>query len=508
MIEIKKLFRSIIILLIFTFCKISITQIIYAQEITPLIVSNNADVGSYLSREGFDTTDLVRLRQLIDTSSAVLSTGAAVFLAQRGQRSIDSITKFRYQNALNKYLSFPADYLYALSLIQDPDVHQMTLDYLDTLISNRGNNISSYYRDMEINYSIELLILMNDYSKFSLYASLIEGRNVNPFYFNNIVLLEFSQKDQLKDSVYHVLKTIISNGALKERLNALVLLYNFSDLSDLRIYLKNIFVSDTTTKIRSTAIGMLNRLYADPFVLTASKEIALSTQDSMVFRGAIADIQYFHSPFGLITLEEIRDSLQSGYFLDWVNYTIQNFYPAVLPYPITNISTAIDTLISYKEQAMSLNWLGDNNFVTELDSHLTTAKNYFQQGDSNNCDRHLRYFKQKIKEEYQDSLDGDTKFIKFEAWAYLYRIVQNIRQYLPIPPPQYNLNINVIGNGTVTKTPELALYDSSTTVTLTANPSTGYRFGSWSGDASGSSNPIIVAMNSNKKIYALFEKKK
>ncbi len=37
-------------------------------------------------------------------------------------------------------------------------------------------------------------------------------------------------------------------------------------------------------------------------------------------------------------------------------------------------------------------------------------------------------------------------------------------------------------NGTVTKNPDLAAYDSNSTVQLTATPATGYHFTGWSGD--------------------------
>jgi hypothetical protein len=168
----------------------------------------------------------------------------------------------------------------------------------------------------------------------------------------------------------------------------------------------------------------------------------------------------------------------------------------------------IDSLKNLKDSVISYNWLSDQSFVNELDSNLSSARSYIVAGDSNNCARQIKLFQQKVDEEYRDSLDGDNKFVTIEGWKFLYYNAQYILDRLPVPPPQYNLNINTISNGTVTKLPDLVLYDSSTTVTLTANPSTGYRFGSWSGDTSGSSNPIIVAMNSKKKIYALFEKKK
>jgi hypothetical protein len=67
----------------------------------------------------------------------------------------------------------------------------------------------------------------------------------------------------------------------------------------------------------------------------------------------------------------------------------------------------------------------------------------------------------------------------------------------------YTLNITAV-NGTVTKNPSQSAYDSNTTVQLTAVPATGYRFVSWSGDASGSSNPVSMLMNANKNVTANF----
>jgi uncharacterized repeat protein (TIGR02543 family) len=50
------------------------------------------------------------------------------------------------------------------------------------------------------------------------------------------------------------------------------------------------------------------------------------------------------------------------------------------------------------------------------------------------------------------------------------------------------------------------VYSAGTSVTITATPATGYRFTGWSGDSSGSTNPITVTMNSSKTITANFVK--
>jgi uncharacterized repeat protein (TIGR02543 family) len=59
-------------------------------------------------------------------------------------------------------------------------------------------------------------------------------------------------------------------------------------------------------------------------------------------------------------------------------------------------------------------------------------------------------------------------------------------------------------NGTVAANPSQVLYDSNTVVQLTATPANGYTFSGWSGDATGSTNPLSVTMNGNKYITAIF----
>jgi uncharacterized repeat protein (TIGR02543 family) len=74
-------------------------------------------------------------------------------------------------------------------------------------------------------------------------------------------------------------------------------------------------------------------------------------------------------------------------------------------------------------------------------------------------------------------------------------------------PYTLSLTSNPPGGGTINAVPPPGgdgKYASGTVVTLTANPATGYAFGNWSGDASGSSNPVQVTMTGNKSVTANF----
>jgi len=69
----------------------------------------------------------------------------------------------------------------------------------------------------------------------------------------------------------------------------------------------------------------------------------------------------------------------------------------------------------------------------------------------------------------------------------------------------YTLTVHAV-NGSVEKNPDLSVYNSGASVQLTAVAISGYSFTSWSGDATGSTNPLTVIMNSNKDITANFTK--
>ena len=78
----------------------------------------------------------------------------------------------------------------------------------------------------------------------------------------------------------------------------------------------------------------------------------------------------------------------------------------------------------------------------------------------------------------------------------------------PIHPPQLTYTLKVvimpIEAGSVTSDPYFSTYSSGTNVTLTAIPSAGYLFSSWSGDTSSTESTITITMDSNKNIITNF----
>jgi len=68
----------------------------------------------------------------------------------------------------------------------------------------------------------------------------------------------------------------------------------------------------------------------------------------------------------------------------------------------------------------------------------------------------------------------------------------------------YQLTIVAGSGGTTDPVPGIYTHVSGTQVSVQAIPNSGYRFSGWSGDASGTTNPITITMDSDKSITANF----
>lgn len=77
----------------------------------------------------------------------------------------------------------------------------------------------------------------------------------------------------------------------------------------------------------------------------------------------------------------------------------------------------------------------------------------------------------------------------------------------PKVPKTLTTSVLPIGSGKINVSPASSTYKSEEEVTLIPEPNQHWVFKNWEGDASGTSNPLIVTMSTNKSIVAVFVKR-
>ncbi len=92
----------------------------------------------------------------------------------------------------------------------------------------------------------------------------------------------------------------------------------------------------------------------------------------------------------------------------------------------------------------------------------------------------------------------------YAAATNIQEVGQNITLDLTADVRTYTLSVTVLGSGTVDKAPDLPDYQHGSSVTLQAAPAAHCYFVGWSGDTTGSANPITLAMYANRSITATF----
>ena len=91
---------------------------------------------------------------------------------------------------------------------------------------------------------------------------------------------------------------------------------------------------------------------------------------------------------------------------------------------------------------------------------------------------------------------------------YIFLILLACSKDAPLPDEpvitKYTLSVSASDGGNVD--PSSGTYNENSSVVITATPSAGYEFTEWTGDASGTDNPLTVTMTGNKTITATFSR--
>ena len=99
----------------------------------------------------------------------------------------------------------------------------------------------------------------------------------------------------------------------------------------------------------------------------------------------------------------------------------------------SSVSAMLDSLRTELQQLLAYNWVGNDSFVSELDSHLQLAQSYLSSGDSGRSNAEVRFFQRSVETEHRDSTLGFNRFVTTNGWKYLCYNAQYILDRLSKP---------------------------------------------------------------------------
>jgi hypothetical protein len=220
--------------------------------------------------------------------------------------------------------------------------------------------------------------------------------------------------------------------------------------------------------------------------------VATSTTDKTYFENALvleADWGLGRNPLNMIQMTTTSTTLGTkrsveNMYTDGRNDGTPGVDPGQTPYMGTGNWGAgggadpnLMTALCYPTPTASTTAGGNNNF----DALWPLAESYFN----------TRYCYANAEFTPQQTMRG-----KMALYGYLYGMNK-------LKTQTYSLTITA-QNGTILKTPDKLNYNYGDSVIISVSPKSNYLFKSWSGDATGTSNPITVGMYNNKTISADF----
>lgn len=316
-------------------------------------------------------------------------------------------------------LGAPSALSFARALIDSADAQRRRLGGVDPL-----------HRKV---LATEVLVDLGDYSTTPLVFELLRREKPRVQSDARRILKPIAQKvPQYADSAYAELLRLVREGPQRDdRFLSLIDLVELYGNRMIELLFERA-VDDTNFVIRRFAFNKL--LIFEPPTIKQFLYKRIFVEPAWSFRSTIADtlLYRFGAPQDYRVVQEYQRWETQPTAKSLTGFRLRDFKPPV-PSTTTPVSVMLDTLISTKHQVFALGWLGDKNFVNELDNHLENAQKHLARRDSVNCGKEVEKFQEKVQKEYEKTVDNekkneprDKRFVTVEAWKFLYYHAQYV----------------------------------------------------------------------------------
>jgi len=417
----------------------------------PISIFNRPTNGQWLLREGIDTSKADQIRSaLINDSSAET---VLEYLAERPDPQFtEDIATFMKQHTYIRHTIAAG-----IALLQLGDARGIS--YLDSLITKTISDDSYYaYNKLE---AIKAFAAKGVYNYvdtlLSNYIYLIRDGHFSEPIFSTMLL--YVNRAEYHNRVLSAMEDSFSPSLDIDVKNGIVFAFDKMNTQQGYEFLFNVLKTDTTYLTRAISLDCLRKKPSAEF-LSYVFQAAQTEPNEDMRSDFFYNLYWLETPAAFFRIKQIIQT-ESDYYLRQTMIDLTNWFIPKTPDPGVSVNNLLDSLASIEKKVIPFNWLGDGNFINELNGYLTTARSNMNAGNQVDCARQIRTFQQAVDREYKDSTNATPAFVTMEGWKFLYYNAQYILDRLPQIPPS-GCNVKLVSSANVKLTTgSLQYYEGS-----------------------------------------------
>jgi hypothetical protein len=404
--EIKS-FCLIIMFIIICFAKSTFSQVMTARinDLAEEISELNIDPNNYeqiidsLSSNSYRTRSL-----LIDYCGA-----KKVYESSNALKLLLANTPFEENPPYQYSFTERTDILYALVELEDSTIEEELKDAI-VIMSDDSLNIFCLSR-----FSNFLMRKFNDDFGWEYIKPYYERGSSQLFLLNVHYLKEFLNSST-REEVIDVLRSLALTDYLEgNRIAAINFLTEINDEEIVNIIIQA-SANDRDKMNRYMAREDLKKINYDLYIDLLKSALETETEYRLfIYDGLLRSAR----PSVYKYVVDLYKSNQYPADSSIIQQELENQW---LLFPDKNISiiNLLDSLSSAIFQFNSFGWLGNQNFIQQLNTYITNSKNYYQSNDTISSANQMKLFSVEIDKELRDSTDLVNKFVNQDAWNFLY----------------------------------------------------------------------------------------
>ncbi len=344
--------------------------------------------------------------------------------------------------------------LRVLDSLQDPNLESVAITIVDTagaIIAGAPRKDECYFSNPQgiRNLAIYYLFKLGNFNFADLYIQYIKDKGGLSSYYDIDMagMLGKAMPTHRELMKQELLKVMYSSSYFRGYVSS-VIWYSFGQDALLELT-DNFTATDDSSGTNAVLAMHISSLQYTPF--ESALKLKLSSSRELWHHDDYLKslLKNYGSPVNYQFVSSYANTQQNEMKKNEAEYLLYTFIPDA-PSINTPINVLLDTLFSHTLQCQMFNWLGHQNFVTELLSYITNARNFLNAGNQIVCARYIQIFQTHIDQENGDSTQPNNKFVTKDGWKFLHYDAHYILDRLPqIPPDPIIINIapaNIIAN--------------------------------------------------------------